>query len=82
MRDGGFYPFLLTTFSPLLLDWPKGQWRRRESNPRPVIPRSKPLRAYSVDCISPQQAQPTRPVPVQPTTFLTPRVVCFGAAPA
>ena len=25
------------------------KWRRRESNPRPVIPQKRPLRAYSVD---------------------------------
>ena len=34
----------------LALDGTKDEkWRRRESNPRPVIPQKRPLRAYSVD---------------------------------
>ena len=35
---------------PVALDGTDGEkWRRRESNPRPVIPQKRPLRAYSVD---------------------------------
>ena len=35
---------------PVAIDGTDGEkWRRRESNPRPVIPQKKPLRAYSVD---------------------------------